>query len=39
VTASRRDDLFVALAALLPLAWLLVRERAIAGAPGFPLDD
>jgi hypothetical protein len=39
VTASRRDDLLVALAALLPLAWLLLRERVIAGAAGFPLDD
>jgi hypothetical protein len=39
VTASRRDDLLVALAAALPLAWLLLRERAIAGAAGFPLDD
>jgi hypothetical protein len=39
VTASRRDDLLVALAALLPLAWLLLRERSIAGAAGFPLDD
>jgi hypothetical protein len=29
----------VALAAALPLAWLLVRERLIAGAAGFPLDD
>ena len=39
MTASRRDDVLVALAAVLPLAWLLVRERAIAGAAGFPLDD
>jgi hypothetical protein len=39
VTASRRHDVLVALAALVPLAWLLVRERAIAGAAGFPLDD
>jgi arabinofuranosyltransferase len=39
VTASRRDDLLVALAATLPLAWLLLRERSIAGAAGFPLDD
>jgi hypothetical protein len=39
VTASRRDDLLVTLAAVLPLAWLLLRERAIAGAAGFPLDD
>jgi hypothetical protein len=39
VTASRRDDLLVALAAMVPLAWLLLRERVIAGAVGFPLDD
>jgi hypothetical protein len=39
VTASRRDDLLVALAAAVPLAWLLLRERMIAGAAGFPLDD
>lgn len=39
VTASRRDDLLVALAAAVPLAWLLLRERVIAGAAGFPLDD
>jgi hypothetical protein len=39
VTDSRRDDLLVALAAALPLAWLLLRERVIAGAAGFPLDD
>ncbi|MBI1736310.1 MAG: hypothetical protein HYR51_14145 [Candidatus Rokubacteria bacterium] len=37
--AARRDDLLVVLAALLPLALFLVRERAIAGAAGFPLDD
>ena len=37
--ATRRDDLLVALAALLPLAVFLVRERVIAGAAGFPLDD
>jgi hypothetical protein len=29
----------VALAAALPLALLLLRERSIAGAAGFPLDD
>ena len=34
-----RDDLFVVAALLLPLALYLVRERQIAGAPGFPLDD
>jgi hypothetical protein len=39
VPVARRDDLLVVLASLLPLAVLLVRERAIAGAPGFPLDD
>lgn len=35
----RRDDLVVALAALIPLALYLLREQAIAGASGFPLDD
>ena len=39
VTGNRRDDLLVALAATVPLAWLLVRERLVAGAAGFPLDD
>jgi hypothetical protein len=39
VTADRRDDLLLAVAAALPLALLLLRERMIAGAPGFPLDD
>jgi hypothetical protein len=39
VTASRRDDLLVLVAAALPLSWLLLREHAIAGAAGFPLDD
>jgi arabinofuranosyltransferase len=39
VTASRRDDLLVLVAAALPVGWLLLRERAIAGAAGFPLDD
>ena len=34
-----RDDLFVVAALLLPLALYLVRERQIAGAQGFPLDD
>ena len=34
-----RDDLLVAAALLLPLALYLVRERQIAGAQGFPLDD
>jgi hypothetical protein len=39
VTASRRDDVVVIVAAAVPLVWLLLRERAVAGAPGFPLDD
>jgi hypothetical protein len=34
----RADGLVVA-AALLPLALFIARERQIAGAPGFPLDD
>jgi len=33
------DDLVVAAAALIPLAIFTLRERQIAGAPGFPLDD
>ena len=36
---SWRDDLVVAVSAALPLAVFLVRERQIAGASGFPLDD
>ena len=39
MTADRRDDLLVLLAAALPLAVLLLRERLIAGSAGFPLDD
>jgi arabinofuranosyltransferase len=39
VTADRRHDLFVLVAVALPLAVLLLRERLIAGAAGFPLDD
>src|SRR5437016_11883071 len=39
VRADRSDDLLVVLAALLSLALYLVRERIIAGASGFPLDD
>src|SRR3989442_1097121 len=39
VTADRRDDLLVLLAAALPLAVMLLRERLIAGSAGFPLDD
>ena len=35
----RLADLFVALAALVPLALFVLRERQIAGAAGFPLDD
>jgi hypothetical protein len=34
-----RDDLLVVLAALPPLALFLLREQAVAGAAGFPLDD
>lgn len=37
--AARRGDLLVALAAFLPLALFVARERALAGAAGFPLDD
>jgi hypothetical protein len=39
VSATRRDDLLVGLAVLVPLGFYLVREHAIAGASGFPLDD
>jgi hypothetical protein len=39
VTAERRDDLVLIAAALLPLTLFLLREHAIAGAAGFPLDD
>ena len=35
----RRDDVFVIAAALFPLALFAARERQIAGASGFPLDD
>jgi len=34
-----RDDFLVVAAALLPLVLFVARERQIAGAPGFPLDD
>ena len=34
-----RDDVLVIAAALFPLALFAARERLIAGAPGFPLDD
>ncbi|MBI2203414.1 MAG: hypothetical protein HYU41_06135 [Candidatus Rokubacteria bacterium] len=37
--AARRGDLLVALSAFVPLALFVARERAIAGAAGFPLDD
>jgi hypothetical protein len=37
--AALRDDVVVALAAAVPLGALLWRERALAGAAGFPLDD
>jgi hypothetical protein len=36
---SVRADLVVVLAAAVALAFFLVRERQIAGAAGFPLDD
>jgi arabinofuranosyltransferase len=36
---ARSDDALVVLAALVPLGLYLLRERAIAGAPGLPLDD
>ena len=39
MTADRRDDLLLVAAAAVPLAVLLLRERLIAGAAGFPLDD
>ena len=37
--SARRDDLVVVAAAILPLALFIARERVIAGAAGFPLDD
>src|SRR5262249_51687468 len=37
--ARWRDDALVVAAALLPLALFVARERQIAGAAGFPLDD
>jgi len=37
--SGSRDDLVVALAALLPLVVFVLTERRLAGAPGFPLDD
>jgi hypothetical protein len=39
VARGWRHDLLVALGAAAPLALFLARERQIAGAPGFPLDD
>jgi arabinofuranosyltransferase len=39
VRGARSDDALVALAALVPLGLYLLRERAIAGGPGLPLDD
>jgi hypothetical protein len=39
VRATLRDDALVVVAALLPFSLFLFREHAIAGAPGFPLDD
>jgi hypothetical protein len=39
VSRLRCADLAVVLAAALPLTLFLLRERQIAGAPGFPLDD
>ena len=39
MSPARRDDLLVVAAALAPLALFLLRERQIAGAVGFPLDD
>jgi arabinofuranosyltransferase len=36
---GRRDDVLLGLAAAIPLALFLARERAIAGVPGLPLDD
>jgi len=35
----RRDDALVVLAACVPLALFLIRERAVAHGAGFPLDD
>lgn len=37
--AALRDDAVVIAAAALPLTLYLLREHAIAGAPGLPLDD
>ena len=39
VTADRRDELLLLLATALSLTIFLARERLVAGAAGFPLDD
>src|SRR5437660_6513063 len=39
VLGALRDDALVVVAAVLPLSLYLLREHAIAGAAGFPLDD
>src|SRR5439155_919435 len=39
VPGALRDDALVVVAAVLPLSLYLLREHAIAGAVGFPLDD
>jgi hypothetical protein len=39
VARAWRHDLLVALSAVAPLAVFVARERQIAGAAGFPLDD
>jgi arabinofuranosyltransferase len=39
ILARWRADVLVVAAAVLPLALFVVRERQIAGASGFPLDD
>src|SRR5260370_32544312 len=38
VPGALRDDALVVVAAVLPLSLSLLREHAIAGAAGFPLD-
>jgi arabinofuranosyltransferase len=39
VASAWRDDALVIVAAAVPLTLYLLRERTIAGAAGFPLDD
>ena len=39
VPGALRDDALVVVAAALPLSLYLLREHAVAGAAGFPLDD